>query len=107
MPLTEQILHIAEAQMDAEIEPDSVGDHLGWEGMATVERLGVGAAAGHRPSLPAQLDDPLYAAAVANGLVAEDGSTRAVVPADFCTRYLDVERGALRNGRCGEPAFAL
>src|SRR5437868_5027693 len=26
--------------------------------MATVERTGVGAAAGHRPSLPAQLDNP-------------------------------------------------
>jgi hypothetical protein len=34
-------------------------------------------------------------------------SRRAVVPADFCTRYVEEERGALGNGRCGEPAFAL
>ena len=28
-------------------------------------------------------------------------------PADFCTRYVEKERGALGNGRRGEPAFAL
>src|SRR5919199_5771955 len=27
--------------------------------------------------------------------------------AGFCRRSLEEERGALRNGRCGEPAFAV
>jgi hypothetical protein len=34
-------------------------------------------------------------------------SRPAHVPSDFCARYVEEERGALGNGRCGEPAFAL
>jgi hypothetical protein len=56
--LGEQILDVAEAKMEAEVQPDGVGDHIRWEAVATVERRGIGAATGHRPSLPVQLDNP-------------------------------------------------
>jgi len=42
--LGEQVLDVTKAEVEAEIQPDGVGDHLGREAMAPVERHAVSAA---------------------------------------------------------------
>ena len=46
--LGEQSFDIVMAEIEPVVQPDGVGDDLGWEAMATVQR-GVD---GHRPMLP-------------------------------------------------------
>jgi hypothetical protein len=36
--LGEEILNVAKAEVEAEIEPDGVGDHVGREAVATIRR---------------------------------------------------------------------
>jgi hypothetical protein len=55
--LGQQVLDVTEAEVEAEVQPDSMGDHFGREAMATVERRRICAAVGHRTSLPTQLDN--------------------------------------------------
>jgi hypothetical protein len=56
--LGEEILDVAKAEVEAKVQLHGVGDHLGWEAMAAVERHQRGGATGHRASLlAAQLDN--------------------------------------------------
>ena len=58
--LGEEILKVAEAEVQAEVQPNGVSNHLGWEAMATIGRRGDRGSTAHRASLPAaQLDNPL------------------------------------------------
>ena len=55
----EQILNVAKAEVEAEVEPDSVGDHVWQKAVTTVDRRRDSGAGRHRASLPgAHLDNP-------------------------------------------------
>jgi hypothetical protein len=54
----EEILDVAKTEAEAKVQPHGVGDHLGWEAMAALERHHDGGATGHPASLlAAQLDN--------------------------------------------------
>jgi hypothetical protein len=53
--LAEQILHVAEAEMKAEVQPHGVGDDLGRETVAPIRRPVCGLGDGHQTRL---IDDP-------------------------------------------------
>ena len=58
--LGEQILHVAETEMEAEVQPHGVGDDLGREAVAPIWRPFSGLCDGHQTRLivdPAQLDN--------------------------------------------------
>jgi hypothetical protein len=51
-PLGEQILNVAEAEVETKVQPDGVSDDLGREAIATVQRpVGSGCGDGHQPTL--------------------------------------------------------
>jgi hypothetical protein len=50
--LSEQILHVAETEVKAKVEPDGVSDDLGREAVAAIRRsFGSGLGDGHQPRL--------------------------------------------------------
>jgi hypothetical protein len=70
--LGQQILHVAEAEMEAEVQPDGVSDDLGREAAASIGRRSAGSATDIKPGLSpirAQLDNSSEDASRANSFV--------------------------------------
>src|SRR6266851_1123292 len=78
--LGEEILDVAKAEVEAKVQPDGVGDHVGREAVATVGRRLVGGATGHRASLPAaQLDNSPSAGDAPISISSAQAPTQALV----------------------------
>jgi hypothetical protein len=59
---SQEIRHIAEAEVEPEVQPDRVGDDLGWEAITVVGRAALALTAGMTGGSPihGQVDNSLY-----------------------------------------------